>query len=53
MTQRERMRMALETGFSLMTVTKWDQGKTVAESTGKALTKAAKELGILSQEVES
>lgn len=45
MNSRDRMKLAIESGFALATVIKWDQGKQVTDSTETALTKAAKEFG--------
>jgi phage terminase Nu1 subunit (DNA packaging protein) len=45
-TKENRLKLALETGFSLRTIEKWSQGKPVSESTDRALLKAASELGL-------
>jgi hypothetical protein len=43
-TKENRLKLALETGFSLRTIEKWSDGKKVAESTDRALKKASSEL---------
>lgn len=43
-TKENRLKLALETGFSLRTIEKWSQGEKVAESTDRALKKASNEL---------
>ena len=44
--ERERIKLAAETGFSLRTVSKWATSKPVTASTDKALREAAKRLKI-------
>jgi hypothetical protein len=46
MKQTDRMKLALETGISLSTVSNWDKGKGVSESMDRALMKACSELGL-------
>jgi len=47
LTHRQRMELSLKTGLALSTVTKWDHGKDVTESTDRTLLRAASELGYL------
>lgn len=46
MKQIDRMRLSLETGISLSTVTKWSKGVRVTEGNDRALLAAAEALGI-------
>jgi hypothetical protein len=43
-TKEIRLKLALETGFSLRTIEKWAQGQQVSESTDRALKKASESL---------
>lgn len=47
MKERDRLRLALETGFSTKTVSNWQSGKRVNESTHRSLSDACEKLGIV------
>jgi hypothetical protein len=46
MIERDKMRLALETGFCLTTITKWDRGRRLSKSADLAITRAACKLAI-------
>lgn len=47
MTEKNRMRLALATGYALRTVARWAKGGHVSDTTNQELLKAASELGIV------
>lgn len=49
MTTRDRMRLALATGYGLNTVIRWDKGVKTSAATDKALMRAASELGLIKE----
>lgn len=50
MEKRDRLRLALETGFTLQTIVKWERGGKVAYPTEIALMRAASELGLIRED---
>lgn len=46
MNHRDRMKVALETGLALQTVTNWDRGKAVTEANDRLLLRVTSELGL-------
>lgn len=46
MKNRDKLRLALETSFSVKTIDRWASGERVSDATASALSKSAKAIGI-------